>query len=69
MAILNNQSTLYVVTKKDPFNTEVPVDIIPKMPLAFTFDNCYLLNTFQGIMPDSGAAGVLTAGNPQFLIL
>ena len=63
MAILNDQSTLHVVTKKDPFDTEVPMDIIPRMPLAFTFDNCYLLNIFQGIMLDSGAAGVLTTGN------
>ena len=71
MAILNDQSTLHVVTKKDPFDIEVPVDIIPKMPpiSAFTFDNQYLLNIFQGIMPDSGAAGVLTTGNPQFLAL
>ena len=64
MAILNDQSTLHVVTKKDPFDTEVPMDIIPRMPLAFTFDNYYLSNTFQGIMPDSGTAGVLTIGNP-----
>ena len=71
VAILNNQSTLHVVTKKDPFDTEVPGDIIPKMPptSAFTFDNRYSSNIFQGIMPDSGAAGVSTAGNPQFLAL
>ena len=77
MAILNDQSTLYVVTRKDLFgkeaepNAKVLVDIIPKMPpiLAFTFDNCYSLNIFQGIMLDSGAAGVLTTGNPQFFVL
>ena len=77
VAILNDQSTLYVVTRKDPFgkeaepNAKVPVDIIPKMPLilAFTFNNCYLLNIFQGIMPNSGAIGVLTTKNPQFLVL
>ena len=97
VAILNDQSTLHVVTRKDPFgreaepNTRVPVDIILRMPsnlqmitrnnpsdgkaeveleaalnviFAFTFNNCYSSNIFQGIMPDSGAAGVLTAGNP-----
>ena len=41
VAILNNQSTLHVVTKKDSFDIEVPVDIILKMPptSVFTFDN------------------------------
>jgi hypothetical protein len=52
-----------MVTGQDPFNKE------PNETLTFTFDNCYLLNIFQGIMPDSGAAGVLMAGNPQFLAL
>jgi hypothetical protein len=32
---------------------------------AFTFDNCYSLYEFQGIMPDSGAAGISSAGEPQ----
>ena len=71
VAILNDQSTLYVVTKKDPFNIEVLINIIPKMPLisAFIFNNRYLLNIFQGIMPDSGTVRVLTTRNPQFLTL
>ena len=54
VAILNDQSTLHVVTRKDPFgreaelNTKVPVDITPRMPptSAFTFDNRYLSNIF-----------------------
>jgi hypothetical protein len=32
---------------------------------AFTFDNRYFLYEFQGIMPDSGAAGISLAGEPQ----
>jgi hypothetical protein len=60
VTILNNQSTLHMVTREDPFDKEAE----PKETLAFTFDDCYLLNIFQGIMPDSGVAGVLTAGNP-----
>jgi len=32
---------------------------------TFTLDR-YSSETFQGIMPDSGAAGVSTAGEPQF---
>jgi hypothetical protein len=54
-----------MVTGEDPFDKEAE----PKETLAFTFNNCYSSNIFQGIMPDSGAAGVLTARNPQFLIL
>jgi hypothetical protein len=52
-----------MVTGQDPFNEE------PNETLTFTFDDCYSLNIFQGIMPDSGVAGVSTAGNPQFLAL
>jgi hypothetical protein len=36
--------------------------------LVFTLDR-YSSETFQGIMPDSGAAGVSTAGEPQFQAL
>jgi hypothetical protein len=42
VTILNNQSTLYMVTGEDPFDKEAE----PKETLAFTFDNCYLLNIF-----------------------
>jgi hypothetical protein len=69
VAILNDQSTLHVVTRKDPFDELAEAETEPNEISAFTFDNCYSSNTFQGIMPDSGAAGVLTAGNPQFLTL
>ena len=54
VTILNNQSTLHIVTRKDPFgkesepNARVPMDIIPKIPpiLAFIFNNQYLSNIF-----------------------
>jgi hypothetical protein len=36
---------------------------------VFTFEERYSSNEFQGIMPDSGAAGISTAGEPQFLAL
>jgi hypothetical protein len=58
VAILNDQSTLHMVTRQDPFNKE------PNEISTFTFDNCYSSNIFQGIMPDSGTAGVSTARNP-----
>jgi hypothetical protein len=51
-----------MVTGQDPFNE-------PNETLTFTFDDCYLSNIFQGIMPDSSVAGVSIAGNPQFLAL
>jgi hypothetical protein len=60
ITILNNQSTLHMVTGEDPFDKEVE----PKETSAFIFDNYYLLNLFQGIMPDSGVVGILTARNP-----
>jgi hypothetical protein len=36
---------------------------------AFIFDNCYSLYEFQGIMLDSGAAGISSAGEPQIQAL
>ena len=59
IAILNNQSTQHVVTSKDIFKI-----LLPQLleTLVFTFKDRYLLEVFQGIMPDSKAAGVLTAG-------
>jgi hypothetical protein len=57
VAILNNYSVFHSFTKTDVFN------LLAK-PSAFTFDSRYSSETFQGIMPDSGAAGVFTAGQP-----
>jgi hypothetical protein len=58
VAVLNDQSTLHSVTKSDIFNE-------PKESSAFSFDDRYSANVFHGIMPDTGAAGVSTAGEPQ----
>ena len=57
VAILNNQSTLYTITRKDIFKL-----LELNKASAFIFNDCYLLDTFQGIMLDSRAAGVSTAG-------
>ena len=35
----------------------------------FIFESCYLSDIFQGIIPDTGASGVLSAGEPQFKAL
>jgi hypothetical protein len=69
VAILNDQSTLHMITGQDPFDKNELAEPGPNKISTFTFDNCYSSNIFQGIMPNSGTAGVLTAGNPQFLTL
>jgi len=58
VAVLNDQSMLHFITKSDIFNE-------PKESSAFSFDDRYSANVFHGIMPDTGAAGVSTAGEPQ----
>ncbi|KIM93291.1 hypothetical protein OIDMADRAFT_138097 [Oidiodendron maius Zn] len=60
VAILNNQSAMHLITRTDMFRTENS---------AFTVSGRYSSDVFQGIMPDSGAAGVSTAGEPQFRAL
>jgi hypothetical protein len=57
VAILNNYSVFYFLTKTNVFN------LLAK-PSAFTFNSRYSSETFQGIMPDSRAAGVSTAEQP-----
>ena len=57
VAILNNQSTLYFITKLNIFNKL-------KESSAFSFNNRYLANVFYGIMLDIKAAGVSIAGEP-----
>ncbi|RKF78675.1 integrase and RNaseH domain-containing protein [Golovinomyces cichoracearum] len=66
VAILRYQSVFHTITKADVFNQP---DVNPMFRLtndsAFTFNDRYTSDTFQGIMPDSGAAGVSTVGAPQ----
>jgi len=57
VAVLNNQSTLHSITKLGIFNKL-------KESSAFSFNNRYLVNVFYGIMLDTRAAGVSTAGKP-----
>jgi hypothetical protein len=63
--ILANQAAFHAVTKTDVFNKLTETQ---ETSSAFMLDR-YSSETFQGIMPDSGAAGVSTAGEPQFLAL
>ena len=57
VAILNNQSTQYIVTNKDIFKA-LPPQLLKT--LVFIFKDQYLLKVFQGIIPDSRAIGILT---------
>jgi hypothetical protein len=63
--LLADRAVCYRLTKEDPFEerkTELhTVNFIP--------ESRYSTRTFYGIMPDSGAAGVSTAGHPQFQAL
>ena len=56
--MLNNQATLYAVTKHKIGDNS-----------AFIITSRYSLNEFHGIMPDTGASGVSTAGEPQVIAL
>jgi hypothetical protein len=57
IAILNNYSVFHSLIKTNVFNLSAEL-------LAFTFNSQYFSKTFQGIMPDSRAAGVSTAEQP-----
>ena len=58
VTILNNQSTLHFTIKLNIFNK-------PRESSTFSFNNRYLANIFYSIIPDTRAAGVSTAGEPQ----
>jgi hypothetical protein len=60
MAILNNQSTYYAFIKNNVFKQQVNKHTTD----VFTFEGCYSSNTFQGIMPNTGASNVSSAKEP-----
>jgi hypothetical protein len=64
VSILNNHSTYHVFTRDDMFKLSSTQNL-QMIFSAFTFNNRYSLYEFQGIMPDSGAAGISLAGEPQ----
>ncbi|KAI0992585.1 hypothetical protein K3495_g15600, partial [Podosphaera aphanis] len=68
IAILHDQSVLHAISQQNPFDPTVYCN--PRETNdVFTFNDRYSSDNFQGIMPDSGAAGVSTAGHPQFQAL
>ena len=69
VAILSDQSTLHAITRIDAFS-EPKVDIRSTSETSvFTFEDRYASTEFHGIMPDSGASGVSTAGEAQVAAL
>ena len=66
ISILNNQSAYHFFTKDDIFQQR---QVDEQAIEVFTLDNRYSSDTFQGIMPDTGASGVSSVGEPQFRAL
>ncbi|KAK1914231.1 hypothetical protein P3342_007477 [Pyrenophora teres f. teres] len=63
---LNNTAALHAITKIDLYAGN---DIAKEASHLFTLDHRYGREQFQGIMPDTGAAGVSTAGKQQVIAL
>lgn len=69
LTILDDQAVKHTFTKEDAFyhmNDPASDEISEKISESFAFKDRYSSYKFQGIIPDTGAAGVSTAGNPQF---
>ncbi|KAF1828306.1 hypothetical protein BDW02DRAFT_652134 [Decorospora gaudefroyi] len=62
---LNNTAMTHAITGIDPYANEPAKEETH----LFTFDSRYSAHLFQGIMPDTGAAGVSTAGKTQVTAL
>jgi hypothetical protein len=60
VAILNDQSAYHVFKKDDVFDQQVDKHTTD----VFTFEGCYSSDTFQGIMPNTGASCVSSAKEP-----
>lgn len=63
IALLNNQSTLHALTKQDSFHGS------HEEKATFLSGDRYSSSTLQGIIPDTGASEISTAGIPQLLAL
>jgi hypothetical protein len=63
--LLDNAAAAYGITGIDSFEKRKP----RKESHLFVFYNKYDGNIFQGIMPNTGAAGISTAGEPQVKVL
>jgi hypothetical protein len=64
ITMLNNAAAMHEFTGVNSYNQQAQ-----EKSHLFTFYSRYDANIFQGIMPDTGAAGVSTAGEPQVKVL
>ncbi len=64
VAALNDQTTIHCLTKTNTFDQQAQIPL-PLHSDVFSFDDRYSEHVFQGIMPDTGAAGVSTGGEAQ----
>jgi hypothetical protein len=62
---LNNAATAHAITGINVYKDEGAKEAT----YLFTFNTRYGAETFQGIMPNTGAAGVSTAGKTQVMAL
>jgi hypothetical protein len=69
VSILNDQSVYHAFTKNDIFRLPTDKQTPVSESSTFTFDDRYSSYEFHGIMPDSGAAGISSAGEQQVLAL
>ncbi|RDI84705.1 hypothetical protein Vi05172_g5235 [Venturia inaequalis] len=74
-SLLQSQAAVYAYTKVDPFQgiQGSIFESVAEQPglggpqdYVFTYSPRYAQGFFEGIMPDTGAAGVSTGGHPQF---
>jgi hypothetical protein len=67
MTTLNDQATYHTITKHDIF-TEGQQSQDQSSTEVFLLDR-YSSNEFHGIMPDTGASGISSAGEQQYITL
>jgi hypothetical protein len=65
ITILNNIAIAHGITGSNSYETQAPKEL----PHFFTFASRYDDDIFQGIMPDTGAAGIFTTDELQALAL
>lgn len=65
VSILNDHSTYHLFTRDTQFKLPESSRLVEVETATFTFEDRYSSAEFQGIMPDTGAAGISSAGEPQ----
>lgn len=69
IAALGDNAVAHALTKATPGDDPSAATNAPGPPSTFALEGRYAAHTFQGIMPDTGAAKISTAGHSQFAAL